>query len=72
LLRARLDGLENIIMDNHSVAKIFTNPSSTLQHKHNAICYHCVHKAAAAKIVRITYTTSGEMLGDMLLIASFS
>ena len=61
-----LDGPANLFGDNDSVITNATVPSSTLKKKHNAICYHRVHEAVAAKTVRITYIPSGQNLADML------
>jgi len=35
-----IEGPANVLVDNDSVVKNFTIPSSTLQKKHNSICYH--------------------------------
>jgi hypothetical protein len=48
-----LDGAANVLVDNETVVKNTTIPSSTLQKKHNAICYHYVREAVAAQILRI-------------------
>jgi hypothetical protein len=54
-----------VLVDNDSVVKNSTIPHSTLQRKHNAICYHCVHEAVAAQVLRIAYIPSGENLADL-------
>jgi len=59
-----LDGPANVLVDNDTV-KISTVPSSTLQKKHNAICYHFVRESVAAEIMRIAYIPSEENLADM-------
>ena len=41
-------------------------PSSVLKKKHNAIAYHCVRKAIAAKILRFAYIRSEENVSDIL------
>jgi len=61
-----LDGPANVLVDNDSVVKNSTIPSSTLQKKHNSICYHFVREAVAAKCIRIAYIPSAENLADML------
>jgi len=60
-----LDGPANVLVDNDTVVKNSTIPSSTLQKKHNAICYHCVREAVAAKILRIAYIPTDQNLADM-------
>jgi hypothetical protein len=60
-----IEGPANVLVDNDTVVKNSTIPSSTLQKKHNAICYHFVREAVAAKIMRIAYIPSGENLADM-------
>jgi hypothetical protein len=37
-----IEGAANVLVDNASVVKNSTIPSSTLQKKHNSICYHYV------------------------------
>jgi hypothetical protein len=60
-----LDGPANVLVDNDTVIKNSTIPSSTLQKKHNAICYHFVRESVAAQIIRIAYIPSSENLADM-------
>lgn len=61
-----LDGPANLFGDNNSVITNATVPESTLKKKHNAICYHRVREAVAAKTVRIAYIPTGQNLADML------
>jgi hypothetical protein len=61
-----LDGPANILVDNDSIFKNSTIPSSTLQRKHNAICYHCVRESVKEGILHIAYIPSGENLVDSL------
>lgn len=61
-----IEGAANVLVDNDTVIKNATIPSSTLQKKHNAICYHFVREAVAASILRIAYIPSGENLADLL------
>ena len=53
-------GSTTIFCDNESVVKNSTRPESTLKKKHNAIAYHRVREAQAAKIVSIVHI-SGEV-----------
>jgi len=62
-----LEGPANVLVDNDSVVKNSTIPSSTLQKKHNSISYHYVREAVAAKCMRIAYVPSQENLADVLM-----
>jgi hypothetical protein len=61
-----LDGPANVLVDNESVVKNSTIPSSTLQKKHNSICYHYVREAVAAGCIQVAYISSDQNLADML------
>jgi hypothetical protein len=65
MMRVPLDGPANVLVDNETVMKNYTIPSSTLQQKHNAICYHCVREAIASKIIRVAHILSEQNLADM-------
>lgn len=60
-----LEGSANVLVDNDTVVKNATIPSSTLQKKHNAICYHFVREAVAWEIIRMAFVPSSENLADM-------
>jgi len=60
-----LDGPTNVLVDNETVMKNSTIPSSTLQKKHNAICYHYVREAVASGIMRVAHIPSDQNLADM-------
>jgi hypothetical protein len=47
-----IDGPANVFCDNRGVVKNVSVPESVLMKKHNAINYHAVREAAAAKILR--------------------
>jgi hypothetical protein len=61
-----LEGPANVLVDNDSVVKNSTVPSSALQKKHNLICYHFVCEAVASHIIRIAFIPCGENLADIL------
>lgn len=61
-----IDGPANVFCDNKSVATNSSVPQSTLQKKHNSICYHRVREAAAAGTIRIAWVPSEENLADVL------
>jgi len=60
-----IDGATNVMCDNKSVVTNSTEPASVLKKKHNAICYHRVREAVAAKIIRIAHIPTGQNLADM-------
>jgi hypothetical protein len=60
-----LDGPANVLVDNETVMKNATIPSSTLQKKHNAICYHYVREAVTAGIMRVAHIPSDQNLADI-------
>jgi hypothetical protein len=59
-----IDGPATVLVDNVSVVKNSTTPSSMLQKKHNSICYHFVREAVAARIIRIAFILSSENLAS--------
>jgi hypothetical protein len=64
--RVALDGQELMLGDNISVVMNPTAPSSVLKKKHNAIGYHRVREAIAARIMRFAYINSEENFSDVL------
>jgi hypothetical protein len=65
-LGVALDGPSLILGDNMSVVLNTTVPSSVLKKKHNAIAYHRVREAIAARIMRFSYIKSEENVSDVL------
>jgi hypothetical protein len=61
-----IEGAANILVDIDSVVKSSTIPTSTLQKKHNSICYHFMREAVAAKCIRIAYSPTDQNLADMM------
>jgi hypothetical protein len=61
-----IENAANVLVDNETVVKNSTIPSSTLQRKHNSICYHYICEAVAAKIIRIAHIPTDQNLADML------
>jgi Reverse transcriptase (RNA-dependent DNA polymerase) len=55
MMGVEVDGPTAVFCDNESVVKNSTHPESTLKKKHNAIAYHRVREAQAAKIVKIAH-----------------
>jgi hypothetical protein len=52
--------------DNMSVVLNTTVPSNVLKKKHNAIAYHSVREAIAARIMRFAYIKCEENVSDVL------
>ena len=61
-----LDGPALMLGDNMSVVLNTTVPSSVLKKKHNAIAYHRVREAIAAKVLRFAHIRSEENIADVL------
>jgi hypothetical protein len=61
-----LDGQECILGNNMSAVLNTTVPSSVLKKKHDAIAYHRVREAIAARIKRFAYIKSEENVNDVL------
>jgi hypothetical protein len=61
-----LDGPALMLGDSMSVVLNTTVPSSVLNKKHNAIAYHRVREAIAARITRFSYIKSEENVNDVL------
>jgi hypothetical protein len=65
-LRVTLDSPALMLGDNMSVFLNTTLPSNDLKKKHNAIAYHRVREAIAARIMRFAYIKSEENISDAL------
>jgi hypothetical protein len=66
LLVVSLDGPALMLRDNMSLFLNTTVPSIVLKKKHNAIAYHRVREAIAARIMRFAYIKSEENVSDVL------
>jgi hypothetical protein len=58
-------GPSNVFCDNNGVVKNTTIPESMLAKKHNAINYHAVREAVAAKIIRVGKEDGMTNLADL-------
>ena len=65
-LGVSLEGPTLMLGDNMSVVLNTSVPSSVLKKKHNAIAYHRVREAIAAKVLRFAYLKSEENVSDIL------
>ena len=61
----RIERESNIYCDNQTVVKNSSLPESTLNKKHNAICYHRVREAAAAGWIRVVWVQSCYNIADL-------
>jgi hypothetical protein len=59
-------GPSKVLCDNNSMVLNTTLPSSTLKKKHNAIAYHRVREAVAAKIVKVNHIKGSDNIADIL------
>jgi hypothetical protein len=60
-----IDGPTDVLCDNQSVVTNSSVPESTLNKKHNAICYHRVREACAAEMIRIAKEDTNTNLADV-------
>ena len=58
-------GLANVFCDNNGVVKNTTIPESMLVKKHNAINYHSICKAVAARILQVGKEDEMSNLADL-------
>jgi hypothetical protein len=65
-LGVALDGPALMLGDNMSLVLSATFPLNVLKKKHNAIAYHRVREAIAARIMRFAYIKSEENVSDVL------
>ena len=61
-----MDGSILMLGDNKSVVLNTTIPSSALKKKHNAIAYHRVREAIAARLIRFCHIDTEVNLADIL------
>ena len=66
MLGVPIDGPALMLGDNMSVVVNTTLPSSKLKKKHQAIAYHRVREAIAAKIIRFAHIPSKDNFADVL------
>ena len=66
MLGVPINGPAVMLGDNMSVVLNTTLPSSMLKKKHNAIAYHHVREAVAAKVTRFAHISSMDNVADIL------
>ena len=60
-----ITGSTNVFCDNNAVVLNVSNPESTLTRKHNAINYHIIREAVAAKIIRVGKEDTDTNIADV-------
>ena len=65
-----IQGPSQVLCDNKGVVLNTSLPSSTLKKKHNAVAYHRVREAVAAKVARVSYMDCEENIADILADAT--
>ncbi len=60
-----ISGPSEILCDNKSVVTNSSVPTSVLNKRHNAICYHRVREAQAAGIIRVGWIEGNKNLADL-------
>ena len=61
-----LEGSTSVFCDNQGVVNNSSTPESTLNKKHNAICYHRVREAVASGMIRVAKEDGATNLADCL------
>ena len=67
-----IDGAAEIFCDNKSVVTNSSVPTSVLNKRHNAICYHSVREAQAAGILRVGWIPGEYNLADLFTKTSMA
>jgi hypothetical protein len=60
-----IEGATNILGDNESVVNSASKVEARLNKKHNAICFHTVREASAAKWVRVGWEPTASNIADI-------
>jgi len=66
MLGVPVDGPAMLLSNNLSIILSTTIPSSVLKKKHQAICYHCIHKCVAAWVLCFAHIDTKINLVDIL------
>ena len=61
-----IDGPTEVLCDNKSVVTNSSVPASTLNKRHNAICYHRVREAQACSMIKVLWIEGKYNLADLL------
>ena len=60
-----IEGPTNILGDNESVVNSASKVEARLNKKHNAICFHTVREASAAKWIRVGWEPTDTNIADI-------
>jgi hypothetical protein len=60
-----IDGPTNVLGDNESVVNSASKVEAWLNKKHNAICFHTVREASAAKWIRVGWEPTATNIADI-------
>jgi hypothetical protein len=60
-----IDGPTNVLGDNESVVNSASKVEARLNKKHNAICFHTVCEASAAKWIRVRWELTATNIADI-------
>jgi len=67
-----VEGPADVLCDNQSVVTNSSVPTSVLNKRHNAICYHRVHEAQAAGVIRVGWIEGKENVADLFTKTTLS
>ena len=67
-----IDGPCDVYCDNQSVVTNSSVPTSVLNKRHNAICYHRVREAQAADTIRVGWIEGKDNLADLFTKTTLS
>jgi hypothetical protein len=60
-----IEGPTNVLGDNESVVNSASKVEARLNKKHNAICFHTVREASAAKWIRVGWEPTASNIADI-------
>jgi len=67
-----VEGPADVLCDNRSVVTNSSVPTSVLNKRHNAICYHCVREPQAAGIIRVDWIEAQKNVADLFTKTTLS
>ena len=67
-----IEGACDVMCDNRSVVTNSSVPTSVLNKRHNAICYHRVREAQAAGVIRVGWIEGKENVADLFTKTTLS
>ena len=67
-----IEGACDVMCDNRSVVTNSSVPTSVLNKRHNAICYHRVREGQAAGVIRVGWIEGKENVADLFTKTTLS